>query len=452
MDEARRTELRRWAQAIADESDSAEARAAARAVDLLLDDVERLEGELETARRADGQPAKRKRPRGKGTVVGVLLVALLASIAVFGPHALAPDLAAAGPGRGDLIGAVEAKRLVFAVAGDPGAIADARWRVDGTDVTGRARIAGGRTELWGSYLADGEHEVEVVVPRSFPRFGASHSWRVAIDRTPPRIAVDPATARTPRDTAFTLRGTVEQDTAVTLKGRAAEVDGNVFAIPLSAPPAGPIELVATDAYGNRTWKTVRIAVVPRRPPAPLRAVHVTFYAWADRGLRRGVMRLIERGASTRSSSTSRTSPASSAGTRTSRSQAASGRFGTSTTCRRRWRCSTARASAWSAGSSPSGTRCTRPRRGSEGWKDQVIQTPAGGPYSGYGGFTNFADPAVRRYNIDIARRGGGGRRGRDPLRLRPPARRADLVDGLPRPHAARPSMRSRRSSLTRGGS
>jgi peptidoglycan/xylan/chitin deacetylase (PgdA/CDA1 family) len=39
-----------------------------------------------------------------------------------------------------------------------------------------------------------------------------------------------------------------------------------------------------------------------------------------------------------------------------------------------------------------------------GWKRQVIQTPAGGPYAGYGGFTNFADPVVRQYNIDIARR------------------------------------------------
>jgi hypothetical protein len=34
---------------------------------------------------------------------------------------------------------------------------------------------------------------------------------------------------------------------------------------------------------------------------------------------------------------------------------------------------------------------------------QVVQTPDGGPYSGYGGFTNFANPVVRQYNIDIAK-------------------------------------------------
>jgi hypothetical protein len=37
-----------------------------------------------------------------------------------------------------------------------------------------------------------------------------------------------------------------------------------------------------------------------------------------------------------------------------------------------------------------------------GHRDEVIQSPGGGEYKGYGGFTNFANPAVRKYNIDIA--------------------------------------------------
>ena len=68
-----------------------------------------------------------------------------------------------------------------------------------------------------------------------------------------------------------------------------------------------------------------------------------------------------------------------------------------------------------------------------GRRDEVVQTPDGGPYAGYGGFTNFANPAVRRYNIDIARGGRRARRRRDPLRLRAPPRRAAQLDGLPRP-------------------
>ena len=38
-----------------------------------------------------------------------------------------------------------------------------------------------------------------------------------------------------------------------------------------------------------------------------------------------------------------------------------------------------------------------------GHRNEVVQTPDGQPYSGYGGFTNFANPVVRGYNIAIAK-------------------------------------------------
>ena len=37
-----------------------------------------------------------------------------------------------------------------------------------------------------------------------------------------------------------------------------------------------------------------------------------------------------------------------------------------------------------------------------GRRDEVVQTPDGQKYGGYGGFTNFANPVVRRYQIDVA--------------------------------------------------
>ncbi|HEY3187588.1 MAG TPA: putative glycoside hydrolase, partial [Solirubrobacteraceae bacterium] len=322
----------------------------------------------------------------------------------FGPRALAPDLAAAGPGQGDRIGAAEAKRLVFAVTGSADAIADARWRVDGTDATGRARVDGGRTELWGSYLRDGEHEVEVVVPRHFPRFGVGHTWRVSIDRTPPRLAVDPASAKAPRDTPLTLRGSVEEASTVSVDGKAAVVDGDTFAVSLPAPPARAVQLVATDLYGNRARKAVRVEVVPRRPPAPLRAVHVTSYAWADRGLHGGVMGLIDEG---RIDAVELDLKDESGIVGWDADIPFARRIGS---IRPIYDLPTAVALLHRKGIRVVGRIVAfrdpvhAAAAWKRGWKNQVIQTPAGGPYSGYGGFTNFADPVVRQYNIDIARR------------------------------------------------
>jgi hypothetical protein len=39
----------------------------------------------------------------------------------------------------------------------------------------------------------------------------------------------------------------------------------------------------------------------------------------------------------------------------------------------------------------------------QGNMKQVVQTPSGDAYMGYGGFTNFANPTVRRYNIAVAK-------------------------------------------------
>ncbi len=37
-----------------------------------------------------------------------------------------------------------------------------------------------------------------------------------------------------------------------------------------------------------------------------------------------------------------------------------------------------------------------------GRHDEVLQTPSGGMLGTYGGFANYAHPAVRQYNLDIA--------------------------------------------------
>ena len=399
MDPARRDELRRWAKSVVEESDSADARAAARAVGVLLDDVERLERELEAAE--DGKKPRSKRRIPRLPVVLVAVVALLSAAAAFGSRALAPDLTAVAPDVDAQIGAVEARRLVFAVTADPDTLARLRWRVDGADATARARIAGDRAELRGSALADGEHRVEAFVPRRLPHLSAKRTWRISIDRSPPHFDVDAASAQAPRGRPATLRGRVESGATVTVNGAAADVAGGFFEI---VTPARRLALVATDSHGNRTVRTILVQLIARRPAKPTRAVHVTFYAWADQTLRAGVMRLVDEGridaveldlkdesgivgwdadipfARRIGSIRSIYDLQKAVDLLHGKGAVVIGRIVA-------FRDPVHAAAAWK-----------------RGWKEQVIQAPGGGPYSGYGGFTNFSDPVVRQYNVDVAKR------------------------------------------------
>ena len=399
--------MRRWARAIAEQSDNADARAAARAVGLLLEDVERLEREADALRHAApaGAPkARRKRRIPKLPVVLVVTVALLAAAAALASRALTPGLTLVTPRSDARIGADAARRLVFAVRADPETLTRVRWRVDGADATARARIAGDRAELRGASLPDGEHRIEAVVPRRLPHLAARRVWLISIDRSPPRLDVDPASGQAPRGRPVTLRGRVEPGAALTVNGARADVTDGLFQVSLHARPSSALLVVATDAHGNRTRKTVRVTLVPRQPPMPTRAVHVTFFAWADRDLRAGVMRLVDEGRvdaveldlkdesgvvgfdadipfARRIGSVQRIYDLRQAvDVLHSKGVLVVGRIVA-------FRDPVHAEAAW--------------RRG---WKNQVIQAPDGSPYSGYGGFTNFADPVVRQYNIDIARR------------------------------------------------
>src|SRR5439155_903467 len=142
--------------------------------------------------------------------------------------------------------------------------------------------------------------------------------------------------------------------------------------------------------------------VPRRPPEPLRAVHVTAFGWADRTLRAGVLALIgehrinaveldlkdESGVVGFGSDVRLAQEIGAAQPIYNLREAVQLLHGRGVRVIGRLVCfrdPLLAAKAW---------RTAR--------RDWVIQTPGGGPYAGYGGFTNFADESVRRYQIAIA--------------------------------------------------
>src|SRR5690606_2729978 len=91
-------------------------------------------------------------------------------------------------------------------------------------------------------LAEGEHSIEVRVPR--PVFGDSvHRWEFTVDGTPPALEVPTATDPVGIDEPAEVSGTVEEGAELTADGDPVEVDDEGrFTLSFDRPPAGPITL------------------------------------------------------------------------------------------------------------------------------------------------------------------------------------------------------------------
>jgi hypothetical protein len=145
-----------------------------------------------------------------------------------------------------------------------------------------------------------------------------------------------------------------------------------------------------------------VTIRPRLPEVPLRGVHVTAIGWADSTLRRGILALIrQRRINTVELDLKDEGGVIGFGANIPYAK----RIGSS---QHIYDLPAAVAKLHKLGVRVVGRLvCFRdPIAASAAWRlgerDRVVQTPAGTPYSGYGGFTNVADPAIRRYNIAVA--------------------------------------------------
>ena len=183
-----------------------------------------------------------------------------------------------------------------------------------------------------------------------------------------------------------------------------------------------------------------VTVVPRRPEAPIRAVHVTAYAWADDDSARASSTSVRRRRSTRSSSTSRTKPArigwAPAMPLASRIGSRSGIYDLE---------GCARPSCTGIGVRVIGRIvCFRdPVHAAAAWKrgrrNEVVQTPTAAPTRATAASPTSRAPPCAQLQHRARPAAAEARRRRDPLRLRAAPGRAALLDALPRTAAARRS-------------
>lgn len=409
------TRARAQAEAIVQNGAPDEMRAAAaRAVLLLCDDIasRRPDGASaspaapgtaapatdpeEDRRHRTGAVVRRRRLLAAG-VIGAAAVAVLAFLTLGGD-----SLKAEGTASAALVGAEEATRLSFSVEGDEGDVSGTTWKLDGEEVERGVAVRDGRIVYRPRNLADGVHTVEV--SRGSGLFAPSASWTFTVDATAPVIRVTKGSQEARSGVAYTMRGVVEPGATLSVNGDLAQVDGQgAFAVPFGRRPEKAVVLLATDRAGNVTDSRLVVGVAPRLPRNPVRAVHVSADAWAHAGLRAELLRLIDRKKINAVELDLKDE---------------SGIVG--------WRSGVPLARRIGAERDTYDLRAAVKQlheRGvrvigrlvafrdpvlsrwawTNGKRSFVVQTPDGGAYSGgYGGFTNFANPEVQRYNVDIA--------------------------------------------------
>jgi hypothetical protein len=294
---------------------------------------------------------------------------------------------------------------------DPDELFRADLQVDGIDVLEDLEPeADGRTiriqpaelvstELVEQALAEGEHEIQLSVGRMFLG-DSTFTWRYTVDSIAPTLDLPTNLDPVPIADAVTVRGTVEEGAELHFRDEVLDTDDGAFAVDFSSPPTGALRFEAVDEAGNRT---VAHVVVPVIYPEGSRGVHVSSAAWADDDLRAGVLALVDQGLI----NTVELDLKDESGIVGYDSQipmareigAVSADYDLAEAVRTlnaegvrvvgrlvAFRDPIYASAAWA-----------------DGRADEVLQTPTGDMLETYrGGFANYAHPAVRQYNLDIA--------------------------------------------------
>lgn len=391
-----RREFVRWAERTAARAPTAEMRSAARMLLILLRDGA-PPAVLHTV-----HPPISFHVNPRVALISVAAVALIATGGVMAARVVStPKLRISGPPTSVPVGPATDGRLVFRASGSVSLLRREHWTLDGRDVTGLVQHANGSAVFRPGHLAEGGHDLTVTAGGGFLGASGRKTFDFSVDLTPPLLDV-PGPFHTDAWQPLRVTGHTEDGARVTVAGYDASVDDGSFSVDVPAPQPRVITVVATDAAGNRTVIEQPISVTPRRPPAPMRAVHVTADAWANTGLRNGILALIrshrintvELDIKDEGGIAGWNPPVALA----RRIGAAQPIFDLAATVKRLhamgvrvigrlvcFRDPILATAAWQSGK-----------------RDEVVQTPSGGEYSGYGGFTNFANPVVRAYNIAIA--------------------------------------------------
>lgn len=351
-------------------------------------------------------PARPRRPWLRRALIGggALVFGLLSGYAL---RDAGPQIATTGPPQDAHLGARATDDLLFRISSDiPSLMNTATLDYDGGDVLDQAYVGDGQLTYRPRDLEEGTHTLEFSMDQPFVPWAVHRTWTFTVDRTRPTIEITGPTRPAVRGAPVTLSGRVDEPSTVTVDDAPVNVasDGT-WSVTFPSPPAALVSVRAVDRAGNSRGIRTSIPVVTRTPLVPTRAVHMTAISWQTDDLREPVLQMLRKGLINTieldlkdesgivgydskvplAKEIGAVQPSYKIHDAVKQIHALGGRVVGRIVAFRdpvlaKW--------AWDHGA-----------------RQQVIQTPTGEAYSGYGGFTNFADPVVRKYNIDIAREG-----------------------------------------------
>lgn len=217
------------------------------------------------------------------------------------------------------------------------------------------------------------------------------------DETPPTLELEePEQALAPFE-PVRVAGEIDEPATIKIGPHREKVSAGRFSIRLPNPPRVVTSVVARDAAGNKSETELDFDI--RWPP--MRAVHVSAYAWATPSFRRNLMDMIRK----RLINTIQLDLKDESGVvgydskipLARRIRSSSAIYDLKDALRILHKKKVRVVGRIVCFRDPILAKASWPRH-----KDRVIQNPDGSPYANYGGFTNFANRTVRNYSIALA--------------------------------------------------
>ncbi len=333
--------------------------------------------------------------------LGAVLFGFLSGFALRGSG---PQISTTGPPQDAFLGAQARDDLLFRISSDlPSLMETATLDYDDGDVLDQAHVGNGELTYRPRDLSEGTHTLDFSIDQPFVPWPVRRSWTFTVDTDRPDITITGPTHPAVRGAPVTLSGTVNEPAQVTVDDSEVKVAQNgTFSVTFPTPPSAAVTVRATDRAGNVRGVRTEIPIAPREPMVPTRAVHMTAISWNTDFLRKPVLAMLRAG---------------DINTIELDLKDESGVIGYDSTIplakkigavKPEYEIRDAVKQIHDLGGRVIGriVAFRDPVLARYAWdhgdREQVIQAPGGSAYKGYGGFTNFADPVVRQYNIDVA--------------------------------------------------